>query len=538
MKSDTLSLFSGLGFALLITYVISRLVLLFNKQNQHRLPPGPKGLLLVGNLNDLPKPGVLEAHHWLRHKALYGPISSVTVFGQSIIIVNDAQLVFELLEKRSTKYSSRPKQQFSGELVGWENTIGLSPYNKRFRAMRKNLSRVIGSNTAAAHFHDVQHAEIAHFLLHVMREPEAFQEHIRKAVGAVILKISYGYTAEPSGPDILIDMAGDAMEKLSRAAVPGAFMVDIFPFLRRLPDWAPGAAFKKLARVWAAELSDVTEKPYAFVRRQMAEGRHEGSFMSRLIETEGSDPEEIETNKWSAMSLYTAGADTTVSAMSCFFLAMTIYPEIQKRSQEEIDRVIGNDRLPTMADRESLPYINAVVKETLRWHPVAPMGLPHECSENDFYDGYMIPKGSMLLIACLMLRVRHFTHDPEVYHDPMAFIPERFIAGNTEKPEPDPEKFVFGFGRRICPGKFLAENSLFLLVVQSLAVFDIGKHGYTDVKNDVKPDYMFQSGIVSHPVPFRSVIRPRSSQHEDLIRSLEQTYPWHESDAKSLERMV
>jgi cytochrome P450 len=75
---------------------------------------------------------------------------------------------------------------------------------------------------------------------------------------------------------------------------------------------------------------------------------------------------------------------------------MTVSPEVQKRAQEEIDRVVGTDRLPTVADRENLPYVDAVVKEVLRWHPVAPMGLPHRSTEDDICNGYLIPKGAML----------------------------------------------------------------------------------------------------------------------------------------------
>ncbi|KAJ8129221.1 hypothetical protein O1611_g4411 [Lasiodiplodia mahajangana] len=533
--SNTYSLFITLGVGLLATYIVSRFVHSLNYQSRPPLPPGPKGLPLVGNLNDLPKPGILEAHHWLKHKKLYGPISSVTILGKSIIIINDVQLAIELFEKRSAKYSSRPKQLFAGEMVGWEKTIGLAPYNRRFRAMRKSVSRIVGSNTTAAQFHDIQHAETAHFLLHVLSIPENLQEHIRKAVGAVVLKIAYGYTAESHRPDVLIDTVGDSMEKFARAAVPGAFMVDVFPLLRKLPERAPGAAFKKLAREWASELLDVAEKPFAFVKSQVAQGTHGASFLSRLIETGDSDPEQIEVDKWAAMSLYTAGADTTVSAIGCFFLAMTLYPEVQERAQKEIDQIVGNDRLPTMADRDNLPYVNAIVKETLRWHPVAPMGLPHENTEEDVCNGYVIPKGSMLFA-----NIWHFTHDPDVYRDPIAFRPERFLAGGDHEPEPEPEpdKFVFGFGRRICPGRFLADNSLFLIVAQSLAVFSIDRSYRIDGKNGLKHESMFQAGVVSHPAPYKITIRPRSSHHEKMIRSLEETYPWQQSDAKILESIA
>lgn len=89
--------------------------------------------------------------------------------------------------------------------------------------------------------------------------------------------------------------------------------------------------------------------------------------------------------------------DKTVSAITTFFLAMTLFPEAQKKAQYEIDEVIGRDRLPTLSDRQSLPYVNALVKEVLRWHPVGPMCLPHTTSQDDVIDGYLIPKGAMIL---------------------------------------------------------------------------------------------------------------------------------------------
>jgi hypothetical protein len=80
------------------------------------LPPGPKGIPILGNVNDMPPPGMLECHHWLKHKDLYGPISSVTILGQTFVIINDADIAFELLRDRSTIHSSRPQQAFSGDM--------------------------------------------------------------------------------------------------------------------------------------------------------------------------------------------------------------------------------------------------------------------------------------------------------------------------------------------------------------------------------------------------------------------------------------
>ncbi|KAF1811944.1 putative cytochrome P450 oxidoreductase OrdA-like protein [Eremomyces bilateralis CBS 781.70] len=494
------------------------------------LPPGPKGLPLLGNLNDLPQPGVLEAHHWLKHKELYGPISSVTVMGQTIVIINDSRLAFEVMEKRSAIHSSRPKQLFAGEMVGWENSLGLSPYNNRFRAYRRNFARIIGSKPLAAEFNGLQQTEVGHFLLHVLDKPDDLVDHIRKEAGAIILKIAYGYTAESHKNDPLVDIVGDAMDKFAQAAVPGAFLVDIMPFLRDLPDWVPGTGFKKTAREWKAALMDVADRPYAFVKHRMAQGNNEKSFLSQLLEKGDSDGEEKFINKWAAMSLYAAGADTTVSAMACFFLAMSIFPDVQKKAQAEIERVIGTNRLPTAEDRENLPYIASTVKEVLRWHPVAPMGLPHGTTEDDLCEGYRIPKGAMIFA-----NVWHFTHDPNVYHDPMIFKPERFLPIDGHVPEPDPATYVFGFGRRICPGRILADNTLYLSIAQSLAVFSIGK----PVENgkEVEPVAKFDPGVVSHPAPYKCMIKPRSSHHEALIRSIEKDHPWQESDGKTLETL-
>lgn len=100
-------------FGLVAGYVINRLV---QSKSTRPLPPGPKGIPLLGNLNDLPKPGILECDHWLKHKDLYGPISSITVLGQTFVIINDAQIALELLRDRSAVHSARPHMVFSSDM--------------------------------------------------------------------------------------------------------------------------------------------------------------------------------------------------------------------------------------------------------------------------------------------------------------------------------------------------------------------------------------------------------------------------------------
>ena len=180
-----------------------------------------------------------------------------------------------------------------------------------------------------------------------------------------------------------------------------------------MPEWMPGAGFKRIARQYATTLSQMTNQPYEFVKRQMRDKRHKPSFLSQCIEADGDDAQLESIHKFAAMSLALGGADTvsqrlqppellakdvqTVSALMTFFLAMLMFPEVQKRAQEEIDNVIGGGRLPTSADRDALPYIEAIMKETHRWHQVLPMCIPHTSTEEDVCRGYRIPKGSTLL---------------------------------------------------------------------------------------------------------------------------------------------
>lgn len=164
--------------------------------------------------------------------------------------------------------------------------------------------------------------------------------------------------------------------------------------VRYLPDWCPGTDFKAKARRMAKQLEHTAERPFRFVKQQMREKTNKTSFLSQVLE---STPEKEAIHKWSAAAMYLGGADTTVAALRTFFLAMTLHPEIQKKAQEELDRVIGGGRLPNTADKPNLPYIEAVMKETHRWHPIGPMGIPHAAEKDISVLGYTIPKDSVLL---------------------------------------------------------------------------------------------------------------------------------------------
>ncbi|KAF8891875.1 cytochrome P450, partial [Infundibulicybe gibba] len=170
-------------------------------------------------------------------------------------------------------------------------------------------------------------------------------------------------------------------------------------------------------------------------------------------------------------------------------LAMLHYPEVQSRAQAELDNVIGTSRLPDFGDKTSLPYLNAVLSEALRWYPITPMAIPHYTTQCDVYNGYFIPEGTTVLG-----NVWAILHDETIYPEPFKFNPERFLG--DEKP-PDPAEIgAFGFGRRICPGRHLAINSVWLAIAYILATFDLKRALDANGVEEDAPPIEYTDGVV------------------------------------------
>lgn len=152
----------------------------FRRNNRPRLPPGPKSLPVIGNIMDLPPKGMPEYQHWLRHKDDYGPISSVTVLGNTIVIIHDKASAHELLVKQSAKTSSRPHMEFGLNLCDYKNLFALSPSNDCHRRRRKLVYQHFGTRAMASQYSHVQEMEARRLLLRVLDEPDGLVQHIHR----------------------------------------------------------------------------------------------------------------------------------------------------------------------------------------------------------------------------------------------------------------------------------------------------------------------------------------------------------------------
>jgi len=319
------------------------------------------------------------------------------------------------------------------------------------------------------------------------------------------VRAAYGIDVQ-SPEDQYIVLGEKTLHDISTAMNPSYSLYNAFPILKYIPTWLLGAELQSLSRN-ARDVDRMVKVPLEDVKAKITAGTAAPSLVSAALKSGNYSEEDI---KWAAGSLYIAGADSTYISITTLLFAMVKFPEIQKKAQAEIDRIVGRGRLPTFADRAELPYIDCVIKETLRWKIISPLGVPHHLLEDDYYNGYWIPRGSTILP-----NVWAIGRDKTLYKNPDRFWPERF-EGEAGEAALDPYTYLFGFGRRICPGLHFVDSMIFIVFTSILATLDISKPLGQDGQ-EVEPNENYGRGIMNNIHPFECTIKPRSMSARALI---------------------
>jgi len=217
---------------------------------------------------------------------------------------------------------------------------------------------------------------------------------------------------------------------------------------------------------------------------------------------------------YTAGSLLEAGSDTSSIVLRTFILFMLSDPGVLVKARDEVDKVVGPNRMPDFGDESKLPYVTACIKECLRRRPPGALVM-RVVEEDDTLDGYFIPKGSTVVGNVWAIHM-----DPVRYPNPTLFNPDRFLATGDEM---TPNHYAFGWGRRICPGSFIAEATLFIVISRILWGIEfrapIDQVTGKPIIPDAADEESFSEGLVAGPRLFNVEFQPRSEKHATIIQS-------------------
>ncbi|KAI6117220.1 cytochrome P450 [Pisolithus croceorrhizus] len=459
-------------------------------------PPGPKGLPFIGNAFDIGPQGL--QHTYAQWSKIYGDIVYTRTFGQDVIVVNSEKTARILADGRSEIYSDRYSSPIYKDFGTYRMTFVLE-YGKEWKTHRRlfNLSL---RNDIVGKYNDLHLNHARQLSENILCDSTNFFEHVDLYAGAIIIELMYGRRVEGKD-DPAFAMASGVAEILRREATPDRMgLLKVMPFLLYLPSWFPGAGFKRKAahcRRMAAEMVDL---PFAIAKDEMERGVLPHCMISDILKNrEVGDS----SAKAAVSGLYLAGTETTASILKTVVLVMILYPDVQEKVHAELDTVVGRGILPTFADKLRLPYLQAVLYEVMRWNPPAPLGLPHVTTTSDIYEGYYIPKRTVVLFNYWEMKAHG-------YNDPDRFDPTRHLTPDGQlSPEAKQNNSLFyGLGKRVCPGRFFADHSLWAAIAVMMSSLKFGKAKDSSGKYiEVEP--VFPNGLISCPAPFPCSVTSR-----------------------------
>ncbi|CAE7102644.1 unnamed protein product [Rhizoctonia solani] len=483
---------------------------IYTRTSSAPLPPSPPKHWFWGNkyVTEQPHRHVLLG---TKYKQELGDIISIVTLTKTNIYLNTMELATGLLDKHASVTSDRPRDVMTNELLGWSTSPAFRNHDEVHKKMRRVLSSAL--HPAAARSYASQHLDTTLGLLRkVASDPNSFMKSVDAAIGAFTLQIAYGYSAKTQS-DPMLSLVYDAVRHVL-VSLSNHWLVNDFPLLRHIPTWFPGAKFRRIGQAgYTARIR------YADTLFNMRRGHVEQpSYVSGLLESKGgvnANSDDMYLIKWTGVSIFTAGSTTTSSLIKSLFLMVCLYPEVARKAQAEIDSVVGRERIPSLEDRPSLPYTDALVQEIMRMFPPIPLGIFHLATEEIEFQGYRIPKGSII-----NANIWAILRDPNHFSSPHTFNPSRFLGS---KPELDPRKFIFGFGRRVCPGLHVANNSAWITCAGLLSVFDIqaGPQLIAKVSSlggrESQRMYELTAPYIGDPLPFDCEIKPRDSAAVSLL---------------------
>ncbi|XP_038060380.1 cytochrome P450 2J6-like [Patiria miniata] len=477
----------------LVFVVVSLLI-----RKPRNLPPGPWGWPLLGYLPQLAVSRVPTYEALSELGLRYGPVCSFYLTNQLVVVLQDFDVIKKALALH--QLSGRPTFEICQKSLPGHGVVSAS--GKEWEELRRFSVTTLRSLGMAKSSYEKQISTEAQCLMEEIRKIGGRKFDLRcameSATANVVCSVLFGKRFEYTDERFieLLQISDDIIEIAGAGGV-----LEFIPMFSKL-------TFLPIVK----RQIEVNNRLMAFIKDILEDhdtGYEPGSsrdyidaFYNEMRQKESQGlPTYLNTNSlyYTIAGLFSAGAGTSASTLRWAILYMVAYTEIQKRVQDELENIVGRDRLPQLSDKPKLPYTQAVLSEIQRVGCIAPLSIPHRCLEDTAVSGYHIPKG-----ALIVPNLWQVCYDDTEWTNPREFKPERFLdeEGNFRARD----HFVpFGIGRRVCLGENLAKMELFIFFTFLLHQFTFeSPEGATGVSFEPK------GGITLGPVPYKIRAIPRA----------------------------
>ncbi|KAL6851498.1 hypothetical protein ACP4OV_020431 [Aristida adscensionis] len=509
---------SALSFVFLSLATVVFVLLLvrsLRSKNRRRLPPSPPSLPVIGHLHLLKKP----LHRSLaKLAAAHGPVLLLRFGSRRVLHVADPAAAEECLTTHDVTFANRPRLPSARHLSNGYTTLGSSSYGPNWRNLRRIATVEVLSGHRLLRSAGVRAGEVRDMARRLFRAAAACDADAaspaRADLKARAFELALNTVARMIAGKRYYGEDGDAEAATREAERFRAMVREYFAMhgASNLQDFVPALALvdigganrraKRLSRARNEWTQRLVDEHRAAAAAAGGEGRK--TMVGDLLEMQASDPEAYsdEVIRALCLSILQTGTDTSSSTIEWGMAELLNHPAAMARARAEIDELVGAARLLEEPDLPSLPYLDCVVRETLRLHPVAPLLAPHESAADCAVAGYDVPAGTMLLV-----NVHAMQRDERLWGEAAGrFSPERFEEDGAEGGAAAGSGWMlpFGMGRRRCPGEGFAVKVVALALGTLVQGFEWRRVG------DEEVDMAEGSGItMPKAVPLEALYWPR-----------------------------
>uniref|UniRef100_A0A2C9VW66 Cytochrome P450 n=1 Tax=Manihot esculenta TaxID=3983 RepID=A0A2C9VW66_MANES len=437
------------------------------KRNLH-LPPGPKGLPFIGNLHQFDS---LNPHSYLwQLSQKHGPVMSLRLGFVPILVVSSAKMAEAVMKTHDLIFCSRPALVGQQRLSYNGLDLAFSPYNAYWREIRKICMVYLFNSNRVQSFRPIREFELSHMLEKISKsavasKPVNLSEAMMSLTSTIICRIAFGKRYEEDG--VGRSRFQELMKEV-QALFTCFFVADYFPFLDFI-DKFTGLLHRleKNFREFDVFYEQIIQEHLDPSRSKPAEE----DILDILLQLWKDRSFKVDLTfdhiKAVLMNVFVGGTDTGAATVVWAMTLLMKNPIAMKKAQEEIRKLVGKKGFVEEDDVQQLPYLKAVIKETMRLQPTVPLLVPRESTEDCVLDGYDIPAKTVVYVNTWAIG-----RDPEIWENPEEFNPERFINSSIDLKGQDFELTPFGAGRRICPGIFMGLATIEVSLANLLHKFD------------------------------------------------------------------